>query len=89
MLRQLTALEAPSLTNFTPQRPFVQSTSHLRIIIWSFSESECAFVEMRHGSSVARTAVTLLMFPLGSVILVHMMPQGQWPGLKQGAEIKT
>lgn len=45
MLRQLTALEPPSLTNFTPQCPFVQSTSHLQIIIWGFSESERVFVE--------------------------------------------
>lgn len=31
---------------------------------------------MRNGSSIARAAVTLLMFPLGSVISVHTMPRG-------------
>lgn len=33
-------------------------------------------MEMRCGSSDMRTAMTLLMFPLGSVISVHTMPKG-------------
>ncbi len=33
-------------------------------------------MEMCYGSSDMRTAMTLLMFPLGSVILEHTMPKG-------------
>lgn len=31
---------------------------------------------MCYGSSDRKTAMTLLMFPLGSVIVVHTMPEG-------------
>lgn len=31
---------------------------------------------MCYGSSDTKTAMTLLMFPLGSVIVVHTMPEG-------------
>lgn len=48
--------------------------------------------KMRNGSSIARAAVTLLMFPLGSVILVHMTPKGSGlvsnRGLKKKKKIK-
>lgn len=43
---------------------------------------------MRNGSSIASAAVTLLMFPLGSVISVHMMPKGSGLVSNRGAEKK-
>lgn len=33
-------------------------------------------MEMCYGSSDTKTAMTPLMFPLGSVIVVHTMPEG-------------
>lgn len=39
------------------------------------------------GSSVTRTAKTLLMFPLGRVILVHTMPKGSGLVWGKGLEI--
>lgn len=44
-------------------------------------------METCYGSSDPRTATTLLMFPLGRVILVSVMPKGS--GLVQGRGVNN
>lgn len=77
--------------NNTQCPPSAQSTSHLQIITWDFLEYECALVEIYYGSSDSGAAMTLLMFPLASVIVVRPMPQGGglvWNRGRRGALVE-